>query len=70
MKGIAALFDAGEMVARPARRVAAPRVSVIDDEVTGVLMSVAPIVGIARVASAAPELASALGYELDVPDQQ
>ena len=40
-----------------------------DDEVTGVLMSVAPIVGIARVASAAPVLATALGYELDLPDQ-
>ena len=43
---------------------------VSDDEVTGVLMSVAPIVGIARVASAAPVLATALGYELDVPDQR
>jgi 4-carboxymuconolactone decarboxylase len=41
-----------------------------DDEVTGVLMSVAPIVGIARVASAAPALAAALGYELDVPDSE
>ena len=40
-----------------------------DEEVTGVLMSVAPIVGIARVASAAPVLASALGYELDAPEQ-
>ena len=37
---------------------------VSDDEVAGVLLSVAPIVGIARVASAAPDLASALGYEL------
>ncbi len=41
-----------------------------DDEVAGVLMSVAPIVGIARVASAAPVLASALGYELDVLDER
>ena len=43
---------------------------VSDDEVAGVLMTVAPIVGIARVASAAPALASALGYELDVADQR
>ena len=40
-----------------------------DYEVTGVLLSIAPIVGFARVASAAPGLASALGYELDVSDQ-
>ena len=39
-----------------------------DDQVTGVLLSVAPVVGSARVASAAPGLASALGYELDDPD--
>ena len=43
---------------------------VSDDEVAGVLMTVAPIVGIARVASAAPALASALGYELDLADQR
>ena len=45
-------------------------VGVRDEEVTGVLMSVAPIVGMARVASAAPALAAALGYELDVPDSE
>ena len=43
---------------------------VSDDEVVGVLLGVAPIVGIARVASAAPMLASALGYDLDVADQR
>ena len=42
---------------------------VSEDDVVCVLMSVAPIVGLARVASAAPMLASALGYELDLPDQ-
>ena len=42
---------------------------VSDDEVVGVLVSVGPIVGIARVASAAPALAGALGFELDVADQ-
>ena len=41
---------------------------VSDDEVAAVLVSVAPIVGLARIASAAPLLAAALGYELDPPD--
>jgi alkylhydroperoxidase/carboxymuconolactone decarboxylase family protein YurZ len=35
-------------------------------EVAGVLLSVAPIVGVARVAPAALELAIALGYDVDV----
>ena len=38
-----------------------------DDEIVGVLLSVAAVVGEARVTSAAPALASALGYELDPP---
>ena len=38
-----------------------------DDEIVGVLLSVAAVVGEARVTSAAPTLASALGYELDPP---
>ncbi len=41
---------------------------VVEDEVVGVLLSVAPLVGVARVAAAAPALASALGYEVDTPD--
>ncbi len=40
-----------------------------DDEVAAVLVSVAPIVGLARIASAAPLIAAALGYELGSPDQ-
>ena len=36
------------------------------DEIVGVLVAVIPIVGVARVVSAAPNLALALGY--DVPD--
>ena len=40
-----------------------------EDEVAAVLMSVAPIVGVARVASAAPVIASALGYELELPER-
>jgi 4-carboxymuconolactone decarboxylase len=35
------------------------------DEVVGTLIAVAPTVGLARVVSAAPELALALGYDLD-----
>jgi 4-carboxymuconolactone decarboxylase len=35
------------------------------DEVVGTLIAVGPTVGIARVVSAAPELALALGYDVD-----
>src|SRR5215211_2038517 len=35
------------------------------DEVVGTLIAVAPTVGLARVVSVAPELALALGYDLD-----
>lgn len=35
------------------------------DDIVGVLIAVAPTVGIARVVSAAPELALALGYDID-----
>jgi len=35
------------------------------DEIVGTLIAVAPIVGLARVVAAAPELALALGYDLD-----
>lgn len=37
-----------------------------DDEVVGVLMSVAPLVGTARVVDAAADLALALGYDVDL----
>ena len=36
------------------------------DEIVGTLIAVAPTIGLARVVSAAPELALALGYDLDV----
>jgi alkylhydroperoxidase/carboxymuconolactone decarboxylase family protein YurZ len=36
------------------------------DEIVGTLIAVAPTVGLARVVSAAPELALALGYDVDV----
>ena len=35
------------------------------DEIVGTLIAVAPTVGMARVVSAAPELALALGYDVD-----
>jgi alkylhydroperoxidase/carboxymuconolactone decarboxylase family protein YurZ len=35
------------------------------DEIVGTLVAVAPRVGLARVVSAAPELALALGYDVD-----
>jgi 4-carboxymuconolactone decarboxylase len=37
-------------------------------EIADVLVTVAPAVGVARVVSAAPRLAVALGYELDVDE--
>jgi alkylhydroperoxidase/carboxymuconolactone decarboxylase family protein YurZ len=36
-----------------------------EDEIVGTLVAVAPRVGLARVVSAAPELALALGYDVD-----
>jgi 4-carboxymuconolactone decarboxylase len=35
------------------------------DDIVGALIAVAPTVGLARVATAAPELALALGYDVD-----
>jgi 4-carboxymuconolactone decarboxylase len=35
------------------------------DEIVGVLIAVAPTVGVARVVSAAPAVAAAIGYDLD-----
>ena len=35
------------------------------DEIVGTLIAVAPTVGLARVVSAAPELALSLGYDVD-----
>ena len=36
-----------------------------DADIVGVLIAVAPIVGLARVTSAAPQIALALGYDVD-----
>jgi len=38
-----------------------------DDEVVAVLAAVSPIVGAARTAAAAPELAAAIGEPIDLP---
>ena len=35
------------------------------DEIVGVLIAVAPTVGLARVVSAAPEIGAAIGYDID-----
>ena len=35
------------------------------DEIVGLLIAIAPIVGLARVVSAAPELALSLGYDIN-----
>ncbi|HEY6761779.1 MAG TPA: carboxymuconolactone decarboxylase family protein [Baekduia sp.] len=35
------------------------------DEIVGLLIAMAPAIGLARVVSAAPELALALGYDVD-----
>jgi 4-carboxymuconolactone decarboxylase len=36
-----------------------------DDEIVGTLIAVAPVPGLTRAVSAAPELAMALGYDVD-----
>jgi len=40
------------------------------DEIVGILIAVAPAVGLARVVSAAPDLAFALGYDVDAAFEQ
>lgn len=36
-----------------------------EDEIVGALIAVAPLVGVARVISAAPEVALSMGYDVD-----
>ena len=43
---------------------------VTTDEVVGTLIAVAPIVGLARVTSATPAIALAMGYDLDKAFEQ
>ena len=35
-----------------------------DDEIADVLLAIAPVTGLGRVVSAAPEVATALGYDI------
>ena len=39
-----------------------------DREIAAVMVAIAPVVGVARVSEAAAEIATSLGYELDLPD--
>jgi len=36
-----------------------------EDEITGVLLAIAPVAGLSRVTAAAPDVAAALGYDVD-----
>ncbi len=36
-----------------------------DDEIAGVLLAIAPVAGLSRVAAAASEVAAALGYDIE-----
>lgn len=36
-----------------------------EDEITGVLLAIAPMIGLGRIVGAAPGLADALGYDID-----
>ena len=40
------------------------------EDVVGVLVALAPIIGVSRVNRAAPDIALALGIEIDVPGRQ
>jgi alkylhydroperoxidase/carboxymuconolactone decarboxylase family protein YurZ len=35
-----------------------------EDEIVGVLLAIAPVAGLGRIAAAAPEVATALGYDI------
>ena len=36
-----------------------------DDEITGVLLAIAPVAGLGRVTAAVPDVAAALGYDVE-----
>jgi alkylhydroperoxidase/carboxymuconolactone decarboxylase family protein YurZ len=40
-------------------------VGATEDEITGVLLAVAPVVGLGRIVAAAPGLAGGFGYDID-----
>jgi alkylhydroperoxidase/carboxymuconolactone decarboxylase family protein YurZ len=41
-----------------------------DDDIVAVILAVAPVVGVARTNRASAEIATAIGYDLDLPDWQ
>jgi 4-carboxymuconolactone decarboxylase len=53
---------------------ALPQVGASEDEIADVLLAVAPVAGLGRVVAAAPEVATALGYDiaaaLEEPDSR
>jgi alkylhydroperoxidase/carboxymuconolactone decarboxylase family protein YurZ len=44
---------------------AAVAVGATEDEITGVLLAIAPVIGLGRVAGAAPGVAGAFGYDIE-----
>ena len=40
------------------------------DEITDVLLAIAPVTGLGRVVSAAPDVATALGYDIEAALEQ
>ena len=46
-------------------RVGALAAGATEDEITGVLLAIAPVAGLGRVAGAVPHVAAALGYDVD-----
>ena len=40
-----------------------------DEQIVGVLVAVAPVVGVARLNRASVDIATAVGYDLDLPEQ-
>src|SRR5919109_4482054 len=62
--GAALAIDAAPSSYQPSVEVALAAGASLD-EVVGTLIAVAPTVGLARVVSAAPELALAIGYDID-----
>ena len=46
-------------------RVGALAAGATEDEITGVLLAIAPVAGLGRVTGAVPHVAAALGYDVD-----
>jgi 4-carboxymuconolactone decarboxylase len=43
----------------------APAAGATEDEIVGVLLAIAPLAGLSRVVSAAPQVGTALGYDIE-----